>query len=113
LVASHFRAGAVIATTRPRLYHLRQEGGRREIDSIAELGGQRIVGVEVKADSAPGGDEAKHLAWLRDRLGERFVAGVVLHTGPHVYPLGDRIIAAPICTLWGPSGRAAGSAARG
>jgi hypothetical protein len=33
-------------------------------------------------------------------LGDRFVAGVVLHTGPRVYTLGERIIAVPICTLW-------------
>jgi hypothetical protein len=39
-------------------------------------------------------------SWLRDELGDRFVAGVVLHTGTGVYPLGDRLLAAPICTLW-------------
>ncbi|MBL8944098.1 MAG: hypothetical protein JNK45_13160, partial [Myxococcales bacterium] len=49
---------------------------------------------------APGPDAAKHLAWLRDELGDRFVAGVVLHTGPRAFALGERIIAAPICTLW-------------
>jgi len=43
---------------------------------------------------------ARHLVWLRDRLGERFTAGVVLHTGQRVYRLSDRILAAPISTLW-------------
>ena len=28
------------------------------------------------------------------------MAGVVLHTGPRVYPLGERLLAAPISTLW-------------
>ena len=56
--------------------------------------------MEIKADSAPGQLAASHLAWLRDKLGERFVAGVVLHTGTRTYPLGERINAAPICTLW-------------
>jgi hypothetical protein len=28
------------------------------------------------------------------------VAGVVLHTGPRTYALGDRLVAAPISTLW-------------
>jgi hypothetical protein len=32
---------------------------------------------------------------------ERFLASVVLHTGPHVYRLGEKIIAAPIAALWG------------
>ena len=31
---------------------------------------------------------------------ERFVGGVVLHTGPDTYRLGDRIFATPISTLW-------------
>jgi len=39
--------------------------------------------------------------WLRDRLGEHFVVGVVLHTGPAVYPLGERLLAVPICAIWG------------
>ena len=36
----------------------------------------------------------------RERLGDRFVAGVVLHTGPSVFALSDRIAAAPIASLW-------------
>jgi predicted AAA+ superfamily ATPase len=99
-VVAQLRAELTVAEARPRLYHLRQEQGRREVDVIAELGAERIVGIEIKADSAPGQSAASHLAWLRDELGERFVAGVVLHTGTRTYNLSERIIAAPICTLW-------------
>jgi uncharacterized protein len=56
--------------------------------------------VEVKADAAPGRGDARHLLWLRDQLGDRFEAGVVLHTGPRTYQLEERIHAAPISTLW-------------
>lgn len=98
-VLSQLRAELPICSTRPRLYHLRQEQGRREVDIVAELGGQRVIGIEVKA-GAPTAADAKHLSWLRDEYGDRFVAGVVLHTGPLSYPLGDRITAAPIATLW-------------
>ena len=80
--------------------HLRQEQGRHEVDLLVELGAGRVLGIEVKAHAAPGADSARHLAWLRDELGDRFVAGVVLHTGPRVYALGEKIVAAPICTLW-------------
>jgi uncharacterized protein len=38
---------------------------------------------------------------LREQFGERFLAGLVLHTGPHIYPLDEQITAAPICTIWG------------
>ena len=98
---AQLQAELSIAETRPRLYHLRQEQGRREVDVIAEFGAERIIGIEIKADSAPGQPAARHLAWLRDELGDRFVAGVVLHTGRHVYALGERITAAPICAIWG------------
>jgi hypothetical protein len=42
-----------------------------------------------------------HLRWLREELGERFLAGVVLHTGPRIYELDEKIVAAPIAVLWG------------
>ena len=70
------------------------------MDIVAELAGGGIVAIEIKADSAPRRESARHIVWLRDQLGDRFVAGAVLHTGPRVDRLEDRIIAAPICTLW-------------
>jgi len=41
---------------------------------------------------------------MRDRLGERFLAGVVLHTGPSGFALTDQIAALPIASLWSPGG---------
>lgn len=99
-VASQLRAELATAESRPRLFHLRLEQGRREIDLLAELAGGGIVGIEIKADAAPRTDAARHLVWLRDRLGQRFIHGVVLHTGPRAYALGERISAVPISTLW-------------
>lgn len=99
-VAAQLRAEVPICSTRPRLYHLRQHQGRHEIDVLAELGANRIIAIEVKADAAPGRDEVKHLAWLRDELGDRFVIGVLLHTGPRSWLIEDRIVAAPISSLW-------------
>jgi hypothetical protein len=100
-VAAQLRPDAVISSSTPRLHHLRVEQGRREVDLVAELGGDRLVGIEVKADAAPGREAADHLAWLRDSIGDRFVAGVVLHSGPRIFELGDRIVAAPIASIWG------------
>jgi hypothetical protein len=101
-VAAQLRPELAISATRPRLHHLRTVQGAREIDLIVELGESRVVAVEVKANASPTGqDDAKHLRWLRDELGARLVAGVVFHTGPRVYQLGDRIVAAPISVLWG------------
>jgi uncharacterized protein len=99
-VVAQLRAELPRCDTRPRLFHLRQEQGRREVDTLVEYGGGRVLAVEVKATSAPNRDDARHLIWLRDELGERFVGGVVLHTGPHTFELDERVIAAPIAVLW-------------
>lgn len=101
-VAAQLRPTVATSVSRPRLHHLRTEQGRHEVDLIAELAGQSIVGIEIKASAAPNArEDAKHLRWLREELGERFLAGIVLHTGPRVYELEDKIIAAPIAVLWG------------
>ncbi len=100
-VAAQLRPELAVSETRPRLHHLRTEQGRHEIDLIAELAGQGIIGIEVKASGAPTREDAKHLRWLHNELGERFLAGIVLHTGPHVYELDEKIVAAPISVLWG------------
>lgn len=99
-VVAQLRSELAVSGTRPRLYHLREEHGRYEVDIVAELGGQAVIGFEVKADAAPDRDAARHLIWMRDRLGDRFVRGIVFHTGPSTFELSDRITALPICTLW-------------
>jgi hypothetical protein len=100
-VVAQLRPETVVADCEPRLFHLRTEGGRREVDVLAELGGEKVIGIEIKASAAPTVGDAKHLRWLAGELGDRFVSGVVLHTGPRIYELADKIIAAPISSLWG------------
>lgn len=78
----------------------RQQDGRREVDLLVELGAGRVVAIEVKASATVDRRDARHLEWLRRELGDRFVAGVVLHTGPRAFELGERVSAAPIASLW-------------
>jgi hypothetical protein len=99
-VASQLRAETPVTARRPRLFHVRSQQGRQEIDLLAEFAAGRVIGIEVKASAAPVAKDARHLAWLKDELGERFIRGVVLHTGPRAYQLADSITAVPICTLW-------------
>ncbi len=99
-VAAQLRAEAQTVENRYTLHHLRSQQGRHEIDLIAEINANRIIGIEIKATAAPTSDDARHLTWLRDQLGDRFMAGVVLHTGPATYTLSPQITAAPISTLW-------------
>lgn len=60
----------------------------------------RLIGIEVKAAATVTAADARYLAWLRDQTGDAFAAGIVLHTGPHAFPVSDRIVAAPVSTLW-------------
>jgi len=100
-VVAQLRAELPLSDHQPRIYHLRQDGGRKEVDILIELSGHRVVAIEIKASSNPGRSSARHLTWLRDELGDRFVHGLVLHTGQYIQQLDDRISAAPICVLWG------------
>lgn len=99
-VVSQLRPEADLLRPRARLHHLRSEAGRQEVDVLVDLGGGRIAGIEVKAGSNPTTRDARHLVWLRQQLGDAFVGGVVLHTGPLPFPLGDRLWALPISALW-------------
>jgi len=100
-VAAELRAELPVCESRPRLHHLRTEGGRQEVDLLIELSGHRVIGFEVKASSAPTSLDARHLEWLREQLGERFVHGIVFHTGPRIFSLGDRVSAVPVAAIWG------------
>lgn len=99
-VAAQLRPELAVAHVRATMQHLREAHGRQEVDLLLVATDGRVVGIEVKAAAAPRPDAARHLYWLRDRLGDDFVAGVVLHTGPRTFPMGDRVVAAPISSLW-------------
>lgn len=78
-----------------------RENDNREVDFILEGPGGAVAGIEVKATTSPGTDTAKHLHWLRDRLGDRFAAGIVLHLGQRSTSFGGNIHAIPVSALWG------------
>ncbi len=103
-VVSQLRAELAVCDEGPRLYHLREPHGRHEVDLVVEAADGRVAAIEVKASASPTPADAAHLTWLRDGLGSRFVAGVVLHTGPLAFALGDRLHAIPVCALWGSAG---------
>jgi predicted AAA+ superfamily ATPase len=72
----------------------------REIDFVLEARDGRVTGIEVKASSSVSGDDFRHLRWLRDKVGEKFMSGVVLYLGDRSLPFGDRLIAVPLSALW-------------
>lgn len=81
------------------LYHFRTAVGS-EVDVVLEKADGTVAGVEVKAGSTVGAGDFSALIALRDRLGHRFAAGVVLHEGPQTIPFGDRLWLLPVSELW-------------
>ena len=60
-----------------RLYHYRTRD-RVEVDAVLEAADGRVVAVEVKAGATVRTEDLAGLRHLRNRLGDRFVAGIVL-----------------------------------
>lgn len=81
------------------LYHYRSHQGD-EVDLILEDRAGRVAGVEIKLSESLAARDAKGLVQLREALGEKFVRGVIVHTGTEVVPMGERIFAVPIGLLF-------------
>lgn len=83
-----------------KMFHLRTNGGRHEVDLIVKLENNKILAFEFKAGSSPTNSDAKHLKWLKEEIGEKLIAGIVLHAGSSIYELEDRIYAIPLSSFW-------------
>ena len=59
-----------------------------------------IVGIEVKASATVTKKDFSGLRKLATACDEKFVLGLVLYDGDQLVPFGDRMLAAPISTLW-------------
>lgn len=81
------------------IYHYR-DNKQREVDIVLERPDGTVVGIEVKAGATPTSADFRSLRYLRDGLGARFAAGVVLHSGEQTLPFGERLAAVPIAALW-------------
>lgn len=91
---------ARISVARPEVLHFRSHDDL-EVDVVLENGAGDLVGVEVKTASTLSAKDLKGLRALAELTGKRFRRGVVFYGGAERLPLGDRIEALPIATLWG------------
>ncbi len=82
-VAAQLRAELAASSNDPRLYHLREEQVRREVDLLIETASEQLIGIEVRAAATVTASDARHLAWLRDQTGDAFAAGIVPRTSPN------------------------------
>ena len=98
-VAGELRRLSAGSDSSPTLHHFRDRNGL-EVDLVLPGDQEHLVGVEVKAAVTVRSSDFRGLAGLRDRLGDRFRAGVLPHTGNKILPFGDRLAALPLSALW-------------
>ncbi len=89
------------SAVRADLYHYRTKD-HVEVDGVLEARDGSVVGIEVKASLTARDEDFRGLRHLHRKVGDRFHRGVVLYAGDAVRAFGERMIAAPIDTLWAP-----------
>lgn len=97
-VATELERQASWATQPLRFWHYRE--GEREVDTIIEHPSGDIVGIEAKASATVRPQDFNGLTHMRDRVGERLRAGLVVYAGQRTLPFGDRLWALPLTGLW-------------
>jgi predicted AAA+ superfamily ATPase len=90
---------ATWSTTPVELFFYR-DTEQREVDLVIESASGDVAAVEAKSATVATAADARGLRLLRDRLGQRFKAGVIVHQGEHTLPIEDRIWALPVSGLW-------------
>jgi predicted AAA+ superfamily ATPase len=83
-----------------RLMYYR-DADKVEVDLVVENAAGQLVGIEVKAAATVKEADLRGLKKFAGLAGESFKMGVLLYDGDETMPLGDRIWAAPLSTLWG------------
>ncbi len=81
-------------------YHYR-DNQQREVDILLERSDGALVGIEVKASATVGRGDFKGLRAVEELAPKKFRLGVVLYDGESIVPFGERMIAAPLSSLWG------------
>ncbi len=82
-----------------RPFHWRDRAGR-EVDLLLERRDGSIVAFEHKLGQTVSPEDFRHLAHLRDQLGDRFAGGAVIYTGENTAAFGERLWAVPVGRLW-------------
>jgi predicted AAA+ superfamily ATPase len=78
-----------------RVGHLRTFAGDHEIDLIVERADGSVVAIEVKLTRTVKDDDAHHLTWLSERLGDELLDSVIVTTGEEAYRRPDGIAVVP------------------
>ena len=99
-VYSELRKHASTAEADCQLLYYRDHD-QYEVDVVIENAEGALVGVEVKASATVTERDLRGLKRLAKLAGPHFQMGVILYDGEQTVPLGDRLWAAPVASLWG------------
>jgi len=80
--------------------HTYRDKDQVEVDFVIEDAAGQVVGVEVKAAASVSAGDLAGLKKLATLAGKQFVAGIVLYDGNDTLPIGERLWAVPLSTLW-------------
>lgn len=82
-----------------RLRHFRNLGGRHEIDLIVQRRDGRVLAIEVKLSRSPGGNDKRHLLWLKETIGDQLLDMIVIYGGPTAFRGPDGVAVVPLALL--------------
>ncbi|MDO5676813.1 MAG: DUF4143 domain-containing protein [Propionibacteriaceae bacterium] len=97
-VAGELLKQAAWSQQRYRLYHYRQRA--TEVDIVLEMADGGLVLIEVKSALSVGADSWRHLQTIRQDLGDRVRAGVVLYGGTRAMRMHGWLHVLPVAALW-------------
>lgn len=83
-----------------RLMYYR-DADKVEVDVVIENAAGQLLGVEVKAAATVKEGDLRGLKKLASLAGRSLQMGVLLYDGTETMPLGDKLWAAPLSSLWG------------
>jgi predicted AAA+ superfamily ATPase len=81
------------------VYHFRELDGL-EVDLLLETADGHLIAIEVKATTTPVQKHWRNLATLKERLPERQLTGVLLHTGDTTAHIHGWLHILPVTSLW-------------
>ena len=98
-VATELKKQISLSKDRIGLHHFRTSDNN-EVDFVLEASNGLLVGIETKCRDSVTEADFKGLKVLQDQVKNDFVCGIVLYSGHHLVPFGDKLWAVPIAELW-------------
>jgi len=98
-VVSELQKQIAWSRTFVQLFHFRSQSGQ-EVDLVLEDQRGRCIGIEIKSAASVRSEDFDNLRWFARELGNRFLRGIILHTGDVSVAFAENMCALPVHTLW-------------